>query len=97
MPTQLRKQLLLENHDSIFSGHFTTKKLMQRVSQYYYWPQMNADIYQVRGSCVTCLSTRGQERHPRPPLKSIPVGEPFECIGITLRNFMLAKKEIDMR
>ena len=87
VPTQLRKKLLLENHEAVFAGHFAPKKLMQRVSQYYYWPQMKADIYKVCESCVTCLSTQGQERCPRPPLKSIAVGEPFECIGMDFKEF----------
>ena len=45
VPNQLRKQVLLENHESVFAGHFAPKKLMQRVSQYYYWPHMKADMY----------------------------------------------------
>ena len=58
IPPQLRRQLLLENHSAMFAGHFTPKKLMQRVSYYYYWPRMKADVYQV---CVTCLYTQGHE------------------------------------
>ena len=92
VPTQLRKQLLLENHEAVFAGHFAPKKLLQRVSRYYYWPQMKADIYEVCESCVTCLSTQGQERRPRPPLKSIPVGEPFECIGMDFKEFDVSDK-----
>ena len=42
---QLRRQLLLENQSAVFAGHFAPKKLMQRVSQYYYWPGMKADVY----------------------------------------------------
>ena len=73
VPTMLRIQLLLNNHDAIFAGHFTPKKMLQRVSQYYCWPRMNADVHEVCQSCVACLSTQGQERHPHPPLKSIPL------------------------
>jgi len=29
VPAQLRKQLLLENHEAVFAGHFAPKKLMQ--------------------------------------------------------------------
>ena len=92
VPAQLRKQVLLENHEAVFAGHFAPKKLMQHVSQYYHWPQMKADIFKVCESCVTCLSTQGQERHPRPSLKSIPVGEPFECIGMDFKEFDVSEK-----
>ena len=36
VPAQLRKQVLLGNHEAAFAGHFVPKKLMQRVSQYCY-------------------------------------------------------------
>ena len=85
VPTQLRRQVLLENHNAVFAGHFAPKKLMQRVSQYYYSPGMKGDVHQVCKSCVTCLSTQGHERCTKPPLKCIDVGEPFECIGMDIK------------
>ena len=92
VPAQLRRQILLENHSAVFSGHFGPKKLMQRVSQYYYWPGMRGDVYQVCKSCVTCLSTQGHKRRSRPPLKCIDVGEPFECVGMDIKEFDMSSK-----
>ena len=43
-------------------------------------------------TCVTCLSTQGQERHLKSPLKCIEVGEPFECIGMDIKEFDLSSK-----
>jgi len=86
VPTKLRRQILLDNHESLFAGHFATKKLLQRVNQYYYRPRMSVDAHQVCESCVTCLSTQGQQRRPRPPSQCIPVGEPFECIGMDFKE-----------
>ena len=92
VPTQLRRQVLLENHSAVFAGHFGPKKLLQRVSQQYYWPGMKGDTYQVCKSCVTCLSTQGHERRTKPPLKCIEVGEPFECIGMDIKEFDMSSK-----
>ena len=92
VPAQLRRQILLENHSAVFSGHFGPKKLMQQVSQHYYWPGMRGDVYQVCKSCVTCLSTQGHERRSRPPLKCIDVGEPFECVGMDIKEFDMSSK-----
>ena len=50
--TQLRRQVLLDNHESLHAGHFAPKKLLQRVNQYYYWPRMSVDVHQVCESCV---------------------------------------------
>ena len=34
IPTQLRKQVLLENHETVYAAHFVPKKLIQHVSQF---------------------------------------------------------------
>ena len=69
--TQLRRQVLLENYSAVFAGHFGLKKLLQQVSQQYYWTGMKGDAYQVCKSCITCLSTQGHEKHTKPLLKCI--------------------------
>ena len=92
VPTQSRRQVLLENHSAVFAGHFGPKKLLQQVSQQYYWPGMKGDAYQVCKSCITCLSTQGHERRTKPPLKCIDVGEPFECIGMDIKEFDKSSK-----
>ena len=92
IPTQLRRPVLLENNSAVFAGHFGPKKLLQRVSQQYYWPGIKGDAYQVCKSCVTCLSTQGHERHTKPPLKCIEVAEPFECIGMDIKEFDMSNK-----
>ena len=53
---------------------------------------MKADVFQVCNSCVTCLSTQGHERCPKPPLQCIDVGEHFECIGMDIKEFDISSK-----
>ena len=43
---------------------------------------MKGDIYKKCAGCVTCASVSGQGTRERPALVSIPVGGPFECIGM---------------
>ena len=45
---------------------------------------MAGDVYQKCLSCVTCASVQGQSRRSKPPLKSIPVSGPFECISMDM-------------
>ena len=77
--TQLRRQVYRFTREPQCC-HFAPKKLMQRVSQYYYWPGMKG---QVCKSYVACLSTQGHERRSWPP-ECIDVGEPFECIRMDI-------------
>ena len=91
VPAQLRRQILLENHNAVFAGHFAPNKLMQSVSQYYYWPGMKAEVCK---SCITCLFTQGHERRSKPPLQCIDVGEPFECVGMDIKEFDISSMGI---
>ena len=64
VPHHLRKQLVDENHDAVFAGHFSAKKMQKKISQLYFWPGMAGDVYQKCVSCLTCASTQGQSRRP---------------------------------
>ena len=86
VPEQLRNKVVSENHDAPFSGHFSAKKMLQRLKQYFYWPGMSSMVFKKCESCLTCATTQGQERRQNPVLHSIPVGEPFACIGIDFKE-----------
>ena len=82
VPKHLRERILTEHHDTPYAGHFAVKRMNKRLSQYFYWPGMRADVHRKCLACVECASVQGQGNLGRPPLKSIEVGGPFECIGM---------------
>ena len=82
VPSHLQQKLLDEQHDGVFAGHFAYKKMYQRMKKYYYWEGMSGDICKKCESCVDCASVQGQGFKGTPPLVSIPVGGPFECVGM---------------
>ena len=45
VPEQLRDKVVTENHDTVFSGHFSSKKMLNRLKQYFYWPGMGSLVY----------------------------------------------------
>lgn len=92
VPRHLRRQVLDENHDAIFAGNFSRKKMQKKLSQWYYWPGMNGDVYRKCTTCVVCATTQGQGRRTIPPLKSILVNGPFECIGMNFKEMDLSTK-----
>lgn len=67
-------------HSHPTSGHLGTDATFQRLKDKYYWPQMYYDIKAYITTCDNC------QRFGRPtrtePLHPIPVGQPFERIGI---------------
>lgn len=84
VPRHLREQVISEHHDTAYTGHFSVKKMTQRIT--YYWSGMQGDIHKKCAACVTCASVKGQGSRERPALVNIPVGGPFECIGINLQR-----------
>ena len=82
VPSHLQQQVVNEQHDGTFAGHFSYKKMYSRVRQYYYWRGMSHDILRKCEACVDCASVQGHGLKGKPPLVSIPVGGPFECIGM---------------
>ena len=82
----MRAEVLRENHAAFFAAHFAPKKMSKKLSQYYYWPGMRADVQKVCENCIECASTQGQELRKKPLLHCIPVGQPFECIGMDFKE-----------
>ena len=86
VPEQLRDKVVTENHDAVFSGHFSAKKMLNKLKQYFYWLGISSLVYKKFESCLVCETTQGQERRQNPELHSIPVGEPFSCIGMDFKE-----------
>ena len=59
-PRKLRKEVMRKNHEAVLQDIFACKKMFSRLSQYYYWPGMWADVQKVCENCVVCASTQGQ-------------------------------------
>jgi hypothetical protein len=69
---------ILHNHP--LGGHLGTDIVFNKVRNLYYWPQMYENIKDYIKACDSC-QRRGRKRNPE-PLQPIPVGNPFEKIGI---------------
>ena len=92
VPTHLQQSILEEHHDSPFAGHFAAKKMSQRIRQYFYWNGLTSDVYKKCSSCVSCASVQGQGGRGRPPLVSIPVSGPFDCVGMDFVELDISKQ-----
>ena len=86
VPEHLRDKVVTENHDAIFSGHFSAEKMLNKFKQYFCWLGMSSLIYKKCESCLNCVTTQGQERRQGLELQSISIGEPFSCIGMDFKQ-----------
>ena len=82
VPKVLQQQLMEETHAGAFSGHFAAKGMYRKLATQYWWKGMYTDIYHHCRSCLTCASISGGGHRHHPPLQPLPVGAPFERVGI---------------
>ena len=61
VPAHLREAILHEAHDPVYSGHFSAKKLIQKLSLMYHWPGMRGDTHKKSTACVTCASRKADQ------------------------------------
>jgi len=74
------ESVLYATHNHLTGGHLGIEKVFEKVRENYYWPQMFEDIRNYIKGCDSC------QRRGKPSKKTllhpIPVGKPFEKIGI---------------
>uniref|UniRef100_A0A914XA95 RNA-directed DNA polymerase n=1 Tax=Plectus sambesii TaxID=2011161 RepID=A0A914XA95_9BILA len=78
VPHSEREALVHENHGT---GHLGEEKVFGLLAQTFWWPHMRADVGRWCRACLICASARIGP-HYRAPLKPIPIGGPFERVGV---------------
>jgi hypothetical protein len=77
------KDIILNGlHSDPLSGHFGFENTLRKIKQRYYWPQMTQDVEDFVKSCDICQRRHGKGKQT--PIYPIPVGQPFEKLGIDL-------------
>ena len=82
VPESLCEELLKETHGGRFAGHFSEKKIYDRLRRYVWWVGMKADVRRYCRRCLTCATRKGTRKTFNPLLQPIPVGGPFHHVGV---------------
>lgn len=81
----IRSRILLECHDIPISGHLGTSKTMERVSRFFYWPGMHADVRRYVSTCLTCQANKPSTQLPMGKLQPLPIPErPWQVVTMDL-------------
>ena len=83
-----RQKLFDEVHGGQFGGHLRDAKIFGELARRYWWSGMRGDILQWCRACLTCAS-RQVGKEVRSPLTPIPVGGPFDRVGVDVLKFQL--------
>ena len=70
---ELRKKLMYESHNTVFTKHPKGNKMYQDLKQYYWWRGMKKDIVGYVSKCKTCQQVKAEHQVPFGLLNPIPV------------------------
>ena len=82
VPTVLQPQLLEEAHAGLFAGHFSGKKIYDKIHRRYWWYGLRANVRRFCRGCLNCAARKGPGRSVRPPMQPIPVKGPFHQVAV---------------
>ena len=70
---ELKKELLHEAHNSVFTMHPRGNKMYQDLKQYYWWRGMKRDVTKYVSKCLTCKQVKAEHQEPSSLLNPIPI------------------------
>ena len=83
----LRRELMVQFHNSPTAGHPGRDNTLTLVSQHYWWPRMNAWVEQYVAGCVHCQQNKIRTTKKKTPFYCIPRDpsmHPFNIIALDL-------------
>ena len=82
-PAKEREQLVRSFHSGRFGGHLREGKLFKTIAKRLWWPHIRSDMNAWCKACLTC-ATRRVGQPIKPELMPIPVGGPFDQVGVDI-------------
>ena len=70
---ELKKKLMYESHNTVFTMHLGGNKMSQDLKQYYWWRGMKKDIVEFVSKCLTCQQVKAEHQVPFGLLNPIPI------------------------
>ena len=83
LPSVWVPDILYELHDSIIGGHLGTRKTLEKVQHWFYWPGQRRDVEQWCNKCLVCNSRKSPPKR-RAPLEVSKVDRPLEWVAMDI-------------
>ena len=94
----LRKKILYESHNTVFTMHPRGNKMYRDMKQYYWWQGMKKDIFEYVSKCLTCQQVKAEHQVPSSLLNPLPIPE-WKWDNITMdfvSDFPLTQRKHDV-
>ena len=69
----LKKKILYESHNSVFTMHPGGNKMYQDMKQYHWWRGMKKDNFEYVSKCLTCQQVKAEHQVPSGLLNPLPI------------------------
>ena len=70
---ELKKKILDESHNTVFTMHPESNKMFQDMKQSYWWRGMKKDISEYVAKCLTCQQVKAEHQVPSGLLNPLPI------------------------
>ena len=80
---ELKKKLMYESHNTVFTMHPRGNKMYQDLKQYYWWRGIKKDVTEYVPKCLTCLQVKAEHQVPSDLLNPLPTPQ-WKCDNITM-------------
>ena len=70
---ELKKKLLFEAHNTVFTMHLGGNKMYQDLKQHYWWRGMKRDVTKYMSKCLTCQQVKADHQVPIGMLQPLPI------------------------
>ena len=94
---ELKKKLMYESHNTVFTMHPGGNKMYQDLKQYYWWRGMKKDVTEYVSKCMTCQQVKAKHQVPSSLLNPLPIPQ-WKWDNITMDfvfGFPLTQKKHD--
>ena len=90
---ELKKKILYESHNTVFTLHLGGNKMYQDMKQYYRWRGMKKDISEYVSKCLTCQQVKDEHQVRSDLLNPLPIPQ-WKWDNITM-DFVLTQRKHD--
>ena len=70
---ELKKKLLFEAHNTMFTMHLGSNKMYQDLKQHYWWKGMKRDVTEYLSKCLTCQQVKAEHQILTGLLNPLPI------------------------
>lgn len=86
IPKSERSHVLHELHETRFSGHLGSRKVLKKAQERFYWPGLTKDVKLYLQKCEICATRKDSPSNPTAPLQAVDVScfSPWQRIAIDI-------------